>query len=471
MGDFDTPIKEALKEESSPLRFKVGEPKSDAPEAPTDVLVETSGQPEQAPTEVSESPPAKPPVDGKEADVPTITKAPPFLLFYLLRGLRFFLSMAAVAGAVVVFSPILAAVNFGMADAVFHSGFWPIFVAGLVVPFTSSFNLGKGTPLGVLKIVDKNGEALSRNQAILRSLVFLLTWFILPMQLIFVAAGSRRLLHDIVSGAYVVAPGEDLKTTFYPAAPRWMAPLLIASVVVVLCMQSNFTSYIQRLESLIVPIVLGPDSKLYLDYLKSKFDPNSAENGSLPLNDTESAKRNLSKLEVMTNLQIKYNRRYNEDTARYLLFTARVAAMAGDKKTAEQYLDTFVSLPYSFQKKVLSFHEEDAFAEYNSSFRLFTANLYRQLGAYKKAINIADQEKKKARSLENYVAFEQCCALLYRIYRTTGESKLAEEQRTDLVKSLKYHALYLQQNSHSNWKEEMEPEVRLLDELDRDDRQ
>jgi hypothetical protein len=32
------------------------------------------------------------------------------------------------------------------------------------------------------------------------------------MQLIFVAAGSRRLLHDIVSGAYVVAPGEDLKT-------------------------------------------------------------------------------------------------------------------------------------------------------------------------------------------------------------------------------------------------------------------
>lgn len=469
MGDFETPIKEALKEESSPLRFKVGEPKSDASEAPTDLLVETSGQPEQAPTEVSNSPPAKPPVDGKEAGVPTITKAPPFLLFYLLRGLRFSLSMAAVAGAVVVFSPILAAVNFGMADAVFHSGFWPIFVAGLVVPFTSSFNLGTGTPLGVLKVVNKNGEALSRNQAILRSLVFLLTWFILPMQLIFVAAGSRRLLHDIVSGAYVVTPGEDLKTTFYPAAPRWMAPLLIASVVVVLCMQSNFTSYIQRLESLIVPIVLGLDSKFYLDYLKTKFDPNIAEYGYFPTTNPEYARNNLSKIEAMTNLQIKYNLRYNDDTARYLIYTAKVAATAGDNKTAEQYLDTFVSLPYSFQKKALESYQTDAFADESGSGRLYCAKMFGDLGAYKKAINMAEQEKKKARSLENYVAFEQSCALLYKVYKKTGQLNLAEEQRTDLVKSLKYHALFLQQNSHSSWKQEMEPELRLLDGLDRYD--
>lgn len=465
MGDFETSTKEALKEEAPQLRFKVGESEAEAEVAPVapvvePPLVETSGKSPE------ESEGAKPTNDAVKSDVTAVIVAMPFLLFYLLRGFRFFLSMAAIAGSVILIAGLLALAKFSWGDTLIHSGIWPMLIAGLIAPFASSFNIGKGTPLGVLNVVDKNGQALTPYKALMRAVVFMFTWFIFPLHLIFIAAGSRRLLHDIVSGAYVITPGEDLKTTFYPSAPRWMAPLLVVAVVAMLCMQSNFTSYVQRLESLIVPIVLGLDSKLYLDYLKTKFDPAASSLGYSYLYDGKAAGDDLSKIEVMTNLQIKYNGRHNFDTARYLIYTAQVAAKSGDNQTAEQYLDTFVSLPYSFQSKALEPFVADAFAIESNSPRLYCARLYSEIGALKKAINIAESEKAKARSLENYEVFERCCAYLHKFYQRTGRLELAQQEREDLVKSLKYHALYLQQNSHSDWKQEMEPELRLLEDID-----
>lgn len=479
MGDFESSTKEVLKEEAQQLHFKVGEAESDARESAVKVVVEPPDKsaitpaitPTIAPAVAGADAPnnaGSPPADGTNADSPVVSVATPFLLFYLLRGLRFFLAMAAVAGAIVGSCGLLALIHWPIADSIIHSGFWPIFIAGLIVPFVSSYNIGKGTPLGVLKVLDKNGEVLDANKALLRSLVFMVTWFVFPLHLIFIAAGSRRLLHDIVSGAFVVAPGENLKTSFYPAAPRWMAPLLVVAVVAMLCMQSNFTSYVQRLESLIVPIVLGQDSKLYLDYLKSKFDPEISSPGYFAQQDAETAKASLSKIEVLTNLHIKYHLRYNDDTARYLMHTARVAATAGEYATAEQYLDTFVSLPTIYQERGAMAYDLGPHVNDASGVKLYCADFYGQLGATKKAIQLAEQVKTRAEKMHAYVSYERSCALLYKLYLKHGQPKLAMEQRSDLIRSLKYHAVYLQQNGNSNWKQDMEPEVRLLEEIDQE---
>lgn len=465
MGDFETSTKEALKEEAPQLRFKVGESEAEAEVAPVapvvePPLVETSGKSPE------ESEGAKPTNDAVKSDVTAVIVAMPFLLFYLLRGFRFFLSMAAIAGSVILIAGLLALAKFSWGDALIHSGIWPMLIAGLIAPFTSSFNIGKGTPLGVLKVVDKNGRALTPYKAFMRALVLAFTWFVFPLHLIFVAAGSRRLLHDIVSGAYVITPSEDLKTTFYPSAPRWMAPLLVVAVVAMLCMQSNFTSYVQRLESLIVPIVLGQDSRLYLDYLKSKFDPEISSPGYFAQQDAETAKASLSKIEVLTNLHIKYHLRYNDDTARYLMHTARVAATAGEYATAEQYLDTFVSLPTVYQVRGAKAYDLGPQVNDASGVKLYCADFYGQLGASKKAIQLAEQVKTRAEKMHAYVSYERSCALLCKLYLKLGQSKLAMDQRNDLIRSLKYHAVYLQQNGNSNWKQDMDPEVRLLEELD-----
>lgn len=55
-----------------------------------------------------------------------------------------------------------------------------------------------------LRVVDKNGQDLSSFRALLRTLVFAITWFLLPVHLGFVLFGARRMPHDLCTGAHVV---------------------------------------------------------------------------------------------------------------------------------------------------------------------------------------------------------------------------------------------------------------------------
>ncbi len=56
-----------------------------------------------------------------------------------------------------------------------------------------------------LRVVDKNGQDLSNFRALLRTLIFAITWFLLPVHLGFVLFGARRMPHDLCTGAYVVS--------------------------------------------------------------------------------------------------------------------------------------------------------------------------------------------------------------------------------------------------------------------------
>lgn len=74
----------------------------------------------------------------------------------------------------------------------------------LVAKCGSSSNGWTTRALG-LRVVDKNGQDLSNFRALLRTLVFAITWFLLPVHLGFVLFGERRMLHDLCTGAFVVS--------------------------------------------------------------------------------------------------------------------------------------------------------------------------------------------------------------------------------------------------------------------------
>lgn len=124
-----------------------------------------------------------------------------------------------------------------------------------------------------LRVVDRDGRRLTKTRSILRSIAFCLTWFLFPMHLVFMAVGSRRLLHDFATGTYVIGAKENLKTTIYPPASRWLAPLLVMSCVGAVFSSANFVDHLLRWEHEIVSSALSRSDPGYLAYLKIRLCP------------------------------------------------------------------------------------------------------------------------------------------------------------------------------------------------------
>lgn len=92
-----------------------------------------------------------------------------------------------------------------------------------------------------LRVVDKNGHDLSNFRALLRTLAFALTWFLLPVHLGFVVFGNRRMLHDLCTGAYVVSnfkrklkmQNERSKSDISSSLPLWFWMLSAVALLMV----------------------------------------------------------------------------------------------------------------------------------------------------------------------------------------------------------------------------------------------
>lgn len=76
----------------------------------------------------------------------------------------------------------------------------------LIAKCGSSSNGWTTRALG-LRVVDNHGRNITNFRALLRAVIFFLTWFLIPVHLGFIVFGKRRMLHDLCTGSYVVCAG------------------------------------------------------------------------------------------------------------------------------------------------------------------------------------------------------------------------------------------------------------------------
>lgn len=191
-----------------------------------------------------------------------------------------------------------------------------------------------------LRVVDKNGQDISNFMALLRALVFSLTWFLLPIHLGFVIFGKRRMLHDVCTGAHVVYTREDPSWLFQFSARGWMVPALAALAVLVFC-ATNVTlpTNFQRAGMSFVSMISGSESKLMLEYLTMQYGkcrPRDFDHIS-----KERAQELLPFYVAMTRLQGKYE---NVNGARYINYcacTSMLAVVAGDEAALREFIFGF----------------------------------------------------------------------------------------------------------------------------------
>lgn len=123
-----------------------------------------------------------------------------------------------------------------------------------------------------LRVVDKTGAAIGPFRAVVRSLAFVFTFVLLPVHLLFFASGSRRLLHDYISGTYVLHGEEDLQRTFYP--PNSKIPGLLLIALSVYAMSFRWADIDPRLQYSMVQLVsraTGERSELTLKLMEKCY--------------------------------------------------------------------------------------------------------------------------------------------------------------------------------------------------------
>lgn len=129
-----------------------------------------------------------------------------------------------------------------------------------------------------LRIVDKNGERLNWTKSVIRTVVYLITWFLFPIHFLFIVTGSRRFIHDYAAGSYVLYSEEDLKSTFYPPMKPWLAGAFLAGCFCFLGFKpTDLPTSFQRVAVVGMLATVGSDSKMALNILESSygmFEPN-----------------------------------------------------------------------------------------------------------------------------------------------------------------------------------------------------
>lgn len=230
------------------------------------------------------------PVNDNEQGMLGEYKALPYFYYVLLRGLKFSIEL-------LIFLAVYCVVNLGLqhltpAFADYDSLIFPAvyLIVSIGIKYFSS-TVGWFSRRFGLRVVGSNGEKLNRSAGVIRSVVFSLTWFLLPVQLLFIATGSRRFLHDYVSGSYVLFGKEDLNTTFYPPTKHWVAGLFImASIYVISLKPTDLPPSFQYFAMQQVVSHSGKDSRASLNALESiyaNFDPDYSH---LSADDAQSLK-------------------------------------------------------------------------------------------------------------------------------------------------------------------------------------
>lgn len=193
-----------------------------------------------------------------------------------------------------------------------------------------------------LSVVDGDGRSVSGVRAAVRSLAYLSTWFLLPVHLILIASGSRRLLHDRIAGTYVIGAGEDLRTSFYPPAKPWLAIGLVVGSVVIACSFGQLAQQFDKIDSFVTPLLLGSESRSYLNYLKMRCLRPLDE---LDVIDRKSARLLAPHYLVMRQLQHKYYGYDSNYSVRILYSAAMVAARAQRREDSDALVKEMSAVP------------------------------------------------------------------------------------------------------------------------------
>lgn len=244
-----------------------------------------------------------------------------------------------------------------------------------------------------MRVVDRSGARISVLRSLARAVAFGVTWFLLPINLVFMAAGSRQLLHDMLSGCHVVGPGENPTTSFYPPTPKWLAALLVIGCVGFVFRSDQVREQWDRLESQFVPVLLGQDTPLYLTYLESGCKLSAKEIAGLRQKE---AIRLLDRFELLVAQRGPLSPSSSSHEIELVYKTALVAARANNPVVAAHYLEILGHLPGIRIEQALGVRWIDVL-EFETSPRLRAANLLRKVGHKVEAIELAKGERNSAK--------------------------------------------------------------------------
>ena len=278
-----------------------------------------------------------------------------------------------------------------------------------------------------MHVVDKRGKPLTWLRALVRTILVVLTLPLLPLNVIFLSVGSRKLLHDHVCGTHVLHGDEDLKKSFYPPSSKWMAVVLVIFAIICAGVRFDFATVVERFASKFAEPVFGEGSKPYFLYLREKLG------NDIPVSDWKDAKQKLPQLAQLADLQMKYEGADNVNTARATLTAAIVAVYVGDAARASRYIDRALNLPEGRAEAVLDRFEYAKFGNTND-LQLFCAKLYIKSGQLAKAVWLIDRRLSEAGRMKDFSRQSDVAIFLANELKEAGGVNLDERTRKNLHK-------------------------------------
>lgn len=295
-----------------------------------------------------------------------------------------------------------------------------------------------------MNVVTRDGQPVSIMRAGLRAVACGFTWYLIPLHLALIAAGSRRCLHDLMTGTYMLMDGEDLNKSFYPRTPRWIGAALVAVSVPLTVYVADAGPAIKNFERSAVGTLLGTESEQYFHYLEWKYSeqfsrvlyglrrreerfwPNvqravglgpvcMGEDGDNIYGQREEGKQLLPAFQQMTESAKKYAGPQAESTTKYMYETAYLAMLARNPELVDKYLSQYLSQSPEMTEQAL----DSIYASRSKALwpRLMAARLYYKVQMYDKAIGLAGEEKAASRQTRNKLRFEHSTQLLIDCYR------------------------------------------------------
>lgn len=187
--------------------------------------------------------------------------------------------------------------------------------------------------------LDSSGAKLTFVDAFWRSLVLSFTLPLVPLNLLFMVTGSRKLLHDYLSDTIVRPVNEDSLTTFYPPAPKWWAIALVVAFLLFVSFYTQCQTYVCSIENVMAPRVFGENSKTLYWYLRLRDGIRSVPE------DSYNVKTKLAASEERSQLALVCFGKDSRETAAELLYAAHLAAVDGSKAKCVNLIKQLQQMP------------------------------------------------------------------------------------------------------------------------------
>lgn len=304
-----------------------------------------------------------------------------------------------------------------------------------------------------MHVVDKRGKPLSWMRALVRTILVVLTLPLLPLNVIFLSVGSRKLLHDHLCGTHALHGDEDLKTSFYPSSSKWMAVLLVIFTIICAGVRFDFSAVVDRFSSEFSESMFGHESKLYFIFLRAKIG------NDIPVTDWNDAKQKIPQMAQLADLQMKFEGAESYATARATLNTAIVAVYLGESSRADKYLARYLTLPHKQAEAAL----ERRFCN-TTDVNLYCATLYSRCGFAEKAILLADKNLEPPFNESHYDLQVETAAFLAKQCNEAKALNFDEEVRKRFSKNWNAAAEFLEAQNDSKASAGLKLAIKLLNE-------